>query len=85
MTNEVVVFLEEDVQHGLADQLGRRVAQLCGAKRIHVEHRSGRIDHEVHDRIVLEHLAPLLHGVTQIGVLPRGVSDRGPVLLAVAE
>ncbi len=63
LTDEVAVFLEKDVQHGLAGQLGRRVTQLCGAKRVHVEHRPGRIDHEIHDRIMLEHLAPLLHGV----------------------
>ena len=81
-----MVFLEEDVQHGLADQSGRRrIAQLCGAKRIHVDHRSGRVDHEVHDRVVLEHLAPLLHGVAQIDILPQVFSERGLVLRAVAE
>ena len=61
--DEVMVFFKEDVEHGLADQLFRRVAELCGAERVDVQYGARRLDHEVHDRVMLEHLAPLLHGV----------------------
>src|SRR4051794_5794415 len=57
--NECPVFLKEDIQHGLPDQLADRVTELRGAERVHRQDGSCRVDHEVHDRVMFEHFPPL--------------------------
>src|SRR5262249_15898767 len=53
LPDERSVFIKEDVQHGLSDQFADRIAELRSAKRIHGEDSTGRVDYEVHDRVVL--------------------------------
>ncbi|MGC0396094.1 hypothetical protein ACVIU7_007444 [Bradyrhizobium liaoningense] len=75
--DEVAILLEEDIQHRSADQFRGGVAQLRGAERVHVDHGSGRIDHEVHDRGVLEDLLPLLDRLEQVVTIGLAARLRG--------
>ena len=59
-TGSLSVGLQEHVQHGTTDQLLDRVAELLGAERVDREHRTGGIEHEVHDRVLFEDGPPAL-------------------------
>ena len=48
------------LQHCLANQLVNRVSKLIGSVGIDGEHRPPRIHHEVHGRVVLKDISPLL-------------------------
>ena len=66
VSNELTVFFEKDAQHGLAGEVRGQIAELCSAKGVHIQNRSARVDHEVHDRVVLEDFAPFRFAITQI-------------------
>ena len=55
----------KDVHHGVADQFGNCVSELLGAERIDRNDGAGRVDHEIHGRVVLEDRPPLLLAVPQ--------------------
>ena len=63
--DQVPVFFKEDLQHGLPKQFADRIAELRGTKTVDRQDGAGRIDHEVHDRVVLEDLLPLRLTVAQ--------------------
>ena len=57
--DQLPVFLKENLQHRCATQFADGIAELRGAKSVHRQHGAVRIDHEVHDRVMLEDLLPL--------------------------
>src|SRR5215472_16548490 len=59
------VLLEKYVQHRLSNQLRGCIPELRGAKAVHRQHCPGWTDHEIHDRVVLKYLAPLLLALSQ--------------------
>ncbi|WP_244425552.1 hypothetical protein [Bradyrhizobium sp. STM 3843] len=65
IVHERMVFREKDIKHGLADQLRHGIAKLSGTESVHIQHSAARIDHEIHDRIVLENLPPFPFAVAQ--------------------
>jgi len=54
-----VIFLKDQIQHRLPYQFAGRIAELGRTTDVHRKYYAGRIDHEVHGRIVLEDLPPL--------------------------
>jgi hypothetical protein len=58
--DQVPVFRKENLQHRVPTQFADGVAELRGAKGVHRQHRAFRVDHEVHDGIMLKDLLPLL-------------------------
>src|SRR5437868_8158863 len=65
-SDELTIFFEKDAQHGLAGELRGQIAELCSAKGVHIQNRSALIDHEVHDRVVLEDFPPFPFAIAQI-------------------
>src|SRR5258706_5143958 len=55
----LVIFLKDEIQYRLPYQFARRITELGRTKGVRRKDYAARIDHEVHDRIVLEDLPPL--------------------------
>ncbi len=55
----MLLFGRKDFQHGLPEQFADGVAELYSAECVDGQHGAGRVDHEIHHRVVLEYLLPL--------------------------
>src|SRR5262249_3312547 len=66
IANKRTIFFGKDLEHGLTDELCRQIPELFCAEGINVQDRSYRIDHEVHNRVMLEYFAPLFLAVARI-------------------